>query len=249
MKTQVETPADIANYYKKNSVANNYIKKRFTDPINALEHQKQVSVINKIIFETNSKKILEFAPGPARLTAELEVENGTSIDISKSMLEIAQKRMKDLGKKWHFRQGDIFKLTLKEQYDLVFAFRFFLHFKRQERDKIYSKVRESLRDEGFLVMEVMNCKVVKLLRKILGRSKYFVYDEIYTKTEFVKEIELNGFRLLKLYPVLSNFWLQAIISRPLKIIGFRNSAFKLVSFFERNRSKNPYEWVALCQKK
>ena len=71
MKTQVETPADIANYYKKNSVANNYIKKRFTDPINALEHQKQVNVINKIIFETNSKKILEFAPGPARLTAEL----------------------------------------------------------------------------------------------------------------------------------------------------------------------------------
>jgi hypothetical protein len=246
----------VLDYYKKEEVAQGYIKKRFTEPLNFIEHNRQVDLINKIIANYNCNKILEFAPGPARLTAELNLENikeGISIESSSSMLKIAENRMKSNPnyQKWSFVNDDVFKYKNKnnQKYDLIFTIRFLLHFKAKERKKIYQQASNLLNDEGLLAFEVMNKNVVLPLRKILGKKRYFVYDKLYTKKEFKEEMENNGFRVIKMFPILKQFWMQALFSRPLKVIKMNNVARKIIFFLEKFRSNEPYEWIVLCQKK
>jgi SAM-dependent methyltransferase len=239
---------DVKNYYQKDDVAKKYITKRFTEPLNYVEHKKQVAIINKIIKLNNINNLLEFAPGPARLTTELNFQNGTSIDASASMLKIARKRMQDINKPWKFIEGDIFNLKLKTKFDFIFGIRFFLHFKYEERKKIYQQAHKILNSNGLLAFEVMNKEVVLPLRKILGKKRYFVYDELYLRKNFIKEMNSNGFKVVKMYPILRHFWWQTLLSRPFKIFKLNNQAIKLISHFEKYKTNKPYQWIALCQK-
>ncbi len=240
---------EVKEYYQNETVADRYITKRFSEPLNYLEHQRQVQILNSIIKSSAAQQILEFAPGPARITAEIEKEGGTSIDSSKQMLNVARERMEKTGKKWTFKEGDILNLDLQEKYDLIFSFRFLLHFHQEERKKIYQQARKGLKKNGYFVFEVMNKEVVLPLRRMMGNKKYFVYDKLYQKKEFIAEMEQNGFRVIRLYPILSHFWLQALFSRPFKIAGWKKMAKKTIVFWEKFESNQPYEWVALCQKK
>jgi SAM-dependent methyltransferase len=246
---KIDKPKEVGDYYKKESVVKEYIEKRFTDPLNILEHKKQVKLVNKIIRDTYSSTVLEFAPGPARLTAELKIEGGVSYDLSNNMLRLARKRMRKTGRKWSFKQGNIFDLKLNGRYDLIFSIRFFLHFKKYEREKLYLQVKKFLKKDGYLVIEVMNRNTVLPLRNLVGKNKYFVYDKLYTKHEFIHEMEINGFKVLMLYPILTSFWIQVLLSRPFIFLKMRTIATWLIFFLEKNKSKDPYEWVALCQKK
>ncbi len=245
----ISTPAEVQQHYQDEEVAENYLATRFTEPLNVIEHERQVSILNTIIRENNCQKILEFAPGPARLTAELLVNGGTSIDSSATMLTIARNRMKQAGKKWNFVQGDLLTMDLKAEQDLVFSFRFWLHFHQEERDKIYAQARRALRPGGYLVFEALNRNIVLPLRKLLGMKRYNVYDHLYTRQELLAELENNGFRVRHLYPILSRFWIQAGCSRPLKLLHLKKCAVNLIRFGERFESSEPYEWVVLAQKK
>ena len=187
---------DVTKYYQSKDDVKGYIDKRFTDPINVVEHSKQVVLLNKIILERNINKILEFAPGPARITTQLVRENGLSIDSSDEMLKLARKRMDAIGKRWTFKKGDIFKFKSKVKFDLIFGFRFFLHFRRQKRMELYKTASGLLKKNGYLVFEVMNKPIVKPFRNMLGNKKYFVYDKLYTRREIVRELEEGGFRLV-----------------------------------------------------
>ncbi len=253
MKVKIAERSEVEHYYKNADVAEHYITKRFTDPLNVIEHKRQVAILNKIIKDQKCTAVLEFAPGPARVTAELDIENGTSIESSPSMIKIAKQRMKQQKKKWNFIQGDVFnRHTYKEvqkKYDLVFCFRFLLHFKYNERKTIYQQAQATLKEDGYFVFEVMNKDVVLPLRRILGKKRYFVYDKLYTKKEFIREMEENGFQVVALYPVLTHFWLQTVFSRPCNILKMKRTAEKIVFFFEKFPSRQPYEWIAVCQKK
>jgi ubiquinone/menaquinone biosynthesis C-methylase UbiE len=246
---RITNAKDVTQYYQQEDVAEGYIDKRFTEPLNVIEHQRQVTILNKIIRNNNIQNVIEFAPGPARLTSELQIENGISIDASESMLTIARRRMNNIGKKWTFIKDDILNLQYNNKHDLVFSFRFFLHFKSDERKKIYEQASSVLHPEGLLVFEVMNKEMVLPLRKLLGKKRYFVYDKLYHKNELIKELSENGFELVALYPVLKHFWLQAFFSRPWKICGLQKQAIRSVAFFEKFKTRNPYEWVAVCQKR
>ena len=250
-KDEISTPHDVKNYYQQQEVAENYIEKRFTEPLNIIEHQRHVALLNEIIAKFHCQKILEFAPGPARVTAELAAAGGTSIDSSGSMLALAQQRMQHAGKKWNFVEGDILNLNLnlKQRYDLVFCIRFLLHFQELEREKIYQQAALALRPGGYLVFEAMNKKVVLPLRRLLGKRRYVIYDKLYQKEELREELEKNGFRVVKLSPLLNHFWSQAFFSRPLKILGLKKTAQRWINFLEQFPSENPYEWLVLCQKK
>ena len=239
---KIERPEHIEQYYQSQKVADDYIRKRFTDPLNRVEHKSQVQVLNKIIHERGVVSVLEFAPGPARVTVELEIERGTSVDSSGPMLEIARERMRQRGKKWRFVRANILTLKPLKQVDIVFTFRFLLHFHHEKRVQIYQQAKKFLNPHGYLVFEAMNARVVRPLRFFLGRHRYRVYDKLYSKKELIRELNKNGFKVIKLYPVLSHFWLQALLSRPTK-----NES--IVRFFERFPSSHPYEWIVLCRKK
>ena len=160
--------------------------------------------------------------------------------------------MKEKRKKWNFVLGDVFKLhndkQLHKKYDLVFCFRFLLHFKYNERKTIYQQAHTALKENGHLVFEVMNKDVVLPLRRILGMKRYFVYDKLYHKKEFIREMEENGFQVVALHPVLAHFWLQTVLSRPLKMLGMRTMAEKSIALLEKFLSTQPYEWIAVCRK-
>ncbi len=260
---EITHPEQVRKYYQNKKVAEGYIAKRFREPLNQWEHRKQALILNKIIKDTQAKNILELASGPARITTELEAEGGTSIDASREMLRLARKRMKERGKRWTFLQGDILDWEKikdlipgrkhkegksQEKIDLIFSLRFFLHFQRREREKFYRQAGRLLKDGGYLVFEVMNKKTVLPLRRLLGIKRYFVYDKLYSKMEFLAEMEANGFKVLRLYPVLNHFWLQALLSRPLKFLGGKEAAVKVIAGLEEFPSNNPYQWIALCQK-
>ena len=239
---------DVAKYYQSTLVADEYIQKRFSDPLNQVEHQRQVEILNKIILQYKVKDVLEFAPGPARVTAELEVEEGISIDSSSQMLALARARMQQRGKRWNFQEGDVFNLRVNRTFDLVFCFRFLLHFQAKDRKRIYEQSKKVLRPGGLLVCEVMNTRIIHPLRMLLGKKRYLLHDQLYTQREFQKEMEEQGFRVLRMYPVLNHFWLQAALSRPLLFLGLKGAARSLVFEGEQWISSQPYEWVAVCQK-
>jgi hypothetical protein len=95
----------------------------------------------------------------------------------------------------------------------------------------------------------MNKTVVNPLRVLLGKSRYIVYDKLYTKQEIIQELEENNFTVIKMYPILNHFYTQSLLSRPFKLLKKHHHAEKIISFFEKITSSQPYEWIILAQKK
>jgi len=245
---QIDNKDELIEYYTRENIVNKYIGKRFVEPIFIVEHKKQVSFVNYAINKYNLKNPLELAPGPARLTIEIKSEKGVGLDSSERMLRVAEKRMAQLKKKWKFVKGDAFNLKFNSQFDLVFSFRFITHFKEKERLKLYSQIRKALKKDGYLVFEAYNEKKVRIVRSFVGKKKYPVYDKLYSEPELIGELTKNGFKVIKVSPVISHFWTQMFISKFLSFFKLNKLSKDIISKIERIKSKNPYEWVILCQK-
>ena len=250
----IKSPEEVKKYYQEQKTAKDYINRRFTEPLNVIEHEQQIFFLNHTIKKTNSKNIVEFAPGPARVTVDLDITNitrGLSLDASKSMLSIAKERMQNANKRWQFKQADLLstRLNLKTKADLIFCFRFLLHFHPKERTIIYQQAKSNLKENGFLIFEAMNKTTVKPLRFLLGKKRYFVYDKLYTKEELKKELSQNGFKVLKLHPIIKRVYLQSLLSRPFKLLRQNKTAEKIIRQVEKIPSTQPYEWIVVAQKK
>ncbi len=248
---EIWKPDQVKEYYREKNTVDEYIRNRFNEPLNKVEHLRQVTILNDIIEKNDCKFVVEFAPGPARVTTEIKTGEGVSIDSSENMLELAKERMKKKGKKWKFIHADILnsQLKLSKKADLLFCFRFLLHFQKGDRAKIYRQAANILKKEGLLVFEAMNGKIVHPVRKILGKKRYFIYDHLYDKPELFLELEQNGFKIIRLYPVLKHFKTQAILSRPLKFMNLNLEAERVIREIEKIPTSDPYQWVVLCQKK
>ena len=82
--------ADLRDAYRDETVARSYIERRFREPLGALLHGRQVDVVKEAIRRIGPRQVLEIAPGPARLTAEiapgLTIGSLTLADASAQML-------------------------------------------------------------------------------------------------------------------------------------------------------------------
>jgi ubiquinone/menaquinone biosynthesis C-methylase UbiE len=174
------------------------------------------------------------------------------LDNSAAMLALAKRRLKEAGLEhlWEIKQGNAFELeNLRRQFSFLFTFRFLRHFCLDERSRLYSSIRACLRPSGWLMFDVVN----KTLRDQLD-AKYprktgelEVYDETYTPDTFRQEMKEYGFRVLRLTPVLKHFPLQSWASYQL---NHRLKALSsvLVRSIESIPSRQPLEWIALCQR-
>jgi ubiquinone/menaquinone biosynthesis C-methylase UbiE len=239
--------------YEDVEVAETYIRQRFGHAWGKLLHQKQVVEVNNVIQATKPENILEIAPGPARLATELKgVRRGVMLDNSAAMLVLAKRRLKEAGLEhcWEVEQGNAFDLgNFQRQFSFLFTFRFLRHFCLDERSRLYSSIGACLRPGGLLMFDVVN----KTLRDQLD-TKYprktgelEVYDETYTPNTLRQEMKEYGFRVLRLTPVLKHFPLQTWTSFRL---DHRLSALSsvLVRSIEHIPSRQPLEWIALCQR-
>jgi ubiquinone/menaquinone biosynthesis C-methylase UbiE len=239
--------------YEDVEVAETYIRQRFSHAWGKLLHQKQVVEVNKVIQATKPENILEIAPGPARLATELQgVRRGLMLDNSMAMLALAKRRLEEAGLEhlWEVEQGNAFDLeNFRRQFSFLFTFRFLRHFCLDERSRLYGSIRACLRPSGLLMFDVVN----KTLRDQLDAKQprktgeLEVYDETYTPDTFGQEMKEYGFRVLRLTPVLNHFSFQSWISYQLDH-RLRALSSVLVRSIENIPSRQPLEWIVLCQR-
>jgi SAM-dependent methyltransferase len=240
--------------YEDVTVAEEYINQRFSHAWGRLLHRKQVAAVNHILATERIDHLLEIAPGPARLSAELKgVRRGMMVDNSEAMLAVAKRRLDAAGVShlWDVQVGNAFELEkLEKRFSFIFTFRFIRHFGPEDRARLYRSIALCLQPGGFLMFDVVN-EVVR--EKIDSRSpsrpqgELDVFDETYSHASFVQEMNKYGFEVIQFVPTIKHFFLQSWISDRL---GFRfpKLSFASVAGLESIPSRAPLEWIALCQK-
>jgi len=250
MNMKINSPEAIRNYYRKRRVASDYLEERFTKPIYFVAHKRQVEIINRWIDKRKPQRILEIAPGPARIIPELSVNEGTAIDCSKEMLDLAKKRAKDAGKKWEFFQGDAFDLPFEDNsFDFIFSFRFIRHFELCDRIRLYKEIRRVLKDDGILAFDAINYNTAKIVRKILGEKRYKIYDELYKRENLIDEMKKNDFQVIAMEGVMKHFFTEILISKVSTFLGIDKIGKRIIFRLDGIEGKNPLEWAVICKKK
>jgi len=248
----VKKASEVKEYYEDKSVVKDYSKKRFGDILGSFQHISQIDTVNHHINTTKSAKVLEIACGPARLTKDIfPLEEGVAIDTSEEMLKEARKVMNESNKKnkWRFVKNDAFNLNFKkDEFDLIFTFRFIRHLHLKERVKIYDSIKKFMKPNGVLIFDVVNRRKNVPIRKIIGEKKYAVYDVMYSEKEFKKEMKSNGFKVIDIIPMTKFFFMQWFIAKIFQAIRLRNVGMFFLKFLELLPSNNPLEWIAICKK-
>jgi ubiquinone/menaquinone biosynthesis C-methylase UbiE len=246
----INTREDLKLLYQEDHIIEPYIDERFSKPLGRVQHCCQVDCVNRIIEEYNVKNVLEIACGPARLTAEIKgFVKGFALDSSDTMLEVAKSRTsKKLA--WQFVKGDAFQLNFKNKFDLVYSFRFIRHLKLEDRDKVYNQVKNVLVSKGLLIFDAIRYEKPLFLRKHESGGKILVYDKVYkNKAKLQAELKAAGFELVKLYPCIEHFYIQAFFSRISHILKNDLLGIRIIQFLEKIKTGHPLEWIVLCQKK
>jgi ubiquinone/menaquinone biosynthesis C-methylase UbiE len=241
----IDQPADLKTYYQDRRVVSEYIRRRTAQPLNGMLHARQVRFLNQVIARRAPRTVLEVAPGPARLTAELiPVPLGLGADFSPGMLQSARERVRAAGRSWHFLRADAFSLPFADaRFDLIFSLRFVRHFTEPERTKLYAELRRILRPGGALVIDAQN----RTVRTADHVSRHAVYDELYTREGLDAELRQCGFQLRELHGIINHHGLQRAINR-LRTIGLGSAARLLIETLERLPSRQPSTWMVLCER-
>ncbi len=242
----LDQPAELQTYYRDPTVVGSYLRRRTAQPLNGLLHRAQVRFINQVIRELHPARMLELAPGPARLTAELQFRGlGVAVDASAPMLEAARARLREHGGNWTLLQGDAFALPLADQsVDLVLTLKLIRHFRFAERLRLYNEIRRVLKPTGALVIDAQNRAVSLAHRMQKGIGQYPIYDALYDREELIAELEAVGFSVVRLDGLLRHFTVQARINR-LRRLGLTAVARGLLAIIEALPGNNPSTWMVL----
>ena len=139
----VQTP------YQRDDIAEDYIHSRYgRDPFGRALHERQARLLRKVVSRQQVRKLLEIAPGPARLTVyAAATEYAYGVEQSAAMLRLAKARVAEFGVDgWRFVRGDAFHLPLGEDtFDFVMCFKLIRHFARADRLALLAEIRRVLR--------------------------------------------------------------------------------------------------------
>jgi ubiquinone/menaquinone biosynthesis C-methylase UbiE len=247
---RISSVDDIKGFYNDPEVVGKYLEKRTAQPLNSVLHKLQVTFIKQVIESCSVMRVLDLAPGPARLSAEFNSPPlAVALDFSPNMLREARRRIVDCGQRWHLVQGDGYHLPFAtESFDLVYSVRFIRRFDRPQRDKLYAEIKRALRPEGFFIMDAQNRLVALPHRMSLGLERYPIYDELFLRDELVRELEENGFRVKQVEGMMRCFALQRWLNR-LRRYRLSGLARVIIRALEYTNDRNPSTWMVLCQKK
>ncbi|HYR95512.1 MAG TPA: class I SAM-dependent methyltransferase [Candidatus Binatus sp.] len=241
----IRDKGELQAFYDDPEVVSTYLR-RTSRPIGAVLHERQVAFLNGLIRDLAPERVLEIAPGPARLSAELDpVPVAVGMDFSPRMLADAGRRIRERGLRWNLVRGDGFALPFATgTFDLVFSVRFVRRFEPEPRQKLYGEIRRVLRPGGHLVLDAQNRLVAGPHRE--GRTGYPVYDELWLRDELVSELESAGFAVRHLEGIMRRFRWQWQVQR-LQRFGVGALARTIIRALERTPDDNPSTWMMLCQ--
>lgn len=241
----IRSKSGLAEFYDDPRVVETYLERK-AQPLGAVVHARQVGYLNRVIGELAPARVLELAPGPARLSAELrQVPVAVGMDFSPRMLLEARRRTRERGLRWQLVRGDGFALPFaSESFDLVFSVRFVRRFEHAARNRLYTEIRRVLRPGGHLVLDAQNRLVAGPHRE--GRKGYAVYDELWRRDELVAELEAAGFTVRHLEGIMRRFSWQWRLHR-LRRFRLGAPARVLIRALEWTSDANPSTWMALCR--
>lgn len=244
--SQIDQRDELKAYYADRDVVAEYLMRRTGQPLNGVLHRTEVAFLNRVVCERRPNRVLEIAPGPARLSAELRFEGrGVAVDASPEMLRVARNRLRALGREWLLSRADAFELPFADQsFDLVYTLKFVRHFRLPDRRRLYREVRRVLGPSGAFVMDAQNRAVSLPHRQKKGIENYPIYDVLYERAELVGELEEAGFRLVRIDGILNHFGMQQQINR-LRLVGLSGVARAVIQLLERIPTRNPSTWMLL----
>jgi SAM-dependent methyltransferase len=240
----------IKQEYCRTDVAEAYVDGRFEDDsLGRALHREQVDVLHEIFAHVSPTRVLEIAPGPARISVEIpRAPFRCAIEQSPAMLEVAGRRLKqrEATPPWRLVRGDGFQLPVADgQFDLAMTFRFVRHFPERERRQLFDEIRRVLRPGGRLVMDVPNHPMYAWWFAKMGIDHARVDDYWFVEDAFRKEMREAGFGIERLEPMVANLPLQHLISARLaqlpRLASLASGAVRRVA------RRWPLEWMACCQ--
>jgi len=239
--------ADIQEAYRDDAVARRYVAARFEQPLGALLHARQAAYLIREIRRRQPAKVLEIAPGPARLTTDVAAATGvrpTLVDASRQMLAEAAQRMAARGLAARCIHGDAFSLPFGRQFDCVYSFRLIRHFGDSDRRRLYSEIQRVLRPGGFVVFDAVNEVISSPIRRADPASHQH-YDALFTRNGLIGELQAAGFRVLDLHGVQHHYG----ILRRLQVFAAPRSAALARAAMELvdRLGGRPLEWIVMCQ--
>lgn len=239
---------ELQKYYQDQRVVDEYLRRRTAQPLNNLLHRSQVGFLNSVLRDHKPARVLEIAPGPARLTAELDFGGSVvAMDYSPAMLRTARARLRERGRGWSVLRGDAFTLPFAPgSFDMVFTLKFVRHFQPEDRQRLYREIRRVLRPGGFFVLDGQNRAISLPHREKKGLERYPIYDVLYDRDEMIREFEAADFRVLRVDGMVNHFALQQQLNR-LRRVGLAAVASALIRAAEYVPTRNPSTWMVLNQ--
>jgi ubiquinone/menaquinone biosynthesis C-methylase UbiE len=241
---------EIRDAYRSDSVAKAYIAERFRQPLGAALHARQAAALLRVIREAKPDRILELAPGPARLTVDvIRAFTGqlVMVDNSMQMLREARKR---LGSQtgWRTAQADAFALPFRSEFDMVYSFRLIRHFDVAERAALYRQIAQVLKPNGLLVFDAVNRMVSEPLRARAAPGEYQHFDALLEPDQLHQELREAGFHVDSLEGVQHSF---GALQRVQVLIAPRapRLARQLIAAIDRLGRGEPLEWIVVCRRR
>jgi ubiquinone/menaquinone biosynthesis C-methylase UbiE len=245
----IQSVGGIQAFYDDPTVVESYLDRRTAQPLNSVLHERQVSFLNDVITELKPWRMLEVAPGPGRLSAEvLPVPVPVGIDASPRMLVEARRQTRAHHRPhWSFIHGDGFRLPFADGvFDLAYSVRFVRRFERERRSVIYREIRRVVRPGGHVVFDAQNRLVAEPHRSARGLDRYPVYDELYLRDELVAELEAAGLAPVRIEGIMRRFTWQWRLNR-LRRFRLGPAARVLIRALEHAPDANPSTWMVLCK--
>jgi ubiquinone/menaquinone biosynthesis C-methylase UbiE len=245
----LKKPDEIRGAYSDTATAEEYVDRRFTSAWGSVMHAAQVKTVNDVIQAHRVERVLELAPGPARLSRDVSgFLRGYLCEFNDSMLQVARRRLRDAAARWHLVRGDAFHLPFQDSasLDLVYTFRFIRHFEAADRSALYRQIHGVLKPGGLFIFDAVNDRVGRPARTRDDPANCPVFDEFYTRASLQAELVAHGFTTIALVDVIRHMTLQQRIQ---VLIGPRSNglARRLISLLERVPG-DPLEWVVVCRK-
>jgi ubiquinone/menaquinone biosynthesis C-methylase UbiE len=241
-------PDEIRDYYRDRDVVARYLERRTGQPLNGALHHAQVRLLQELIATRAPRCVVEIAPGPGRLTAELALPAlGLACEFSEGMLAAAHERVSPHAG-WRFARADAFQLPVRTATaDLAFTLRFIRRFQLAERQRLYAEIHRILRPGGLLVLDAQNRAVALPHRQQRGLERYPVHDELYDQAQLESELTAAGFRVARVAGMIRHARVQRSLNR-LRRFHLASLARVLIDAVEMVPGANPSTWLVVCER-
>ena len=246
----IEGRSELQQAYRDNAVAESYVRERFDSPLGSLLHRRQTAVVRAAALQHKPARVLEIAPGPARLTRDLvnDLERVLLLDASVQMLNEARRQLdsRSNGRVIGYVQADAFNLPLFTPFDLIYSFRLIRHFERDDRLRLYRQIAAVLTPGGRFIFDAVNRSVSEPIRRARP-DEHRHFDALLDLQELRQEIADSGLVVESVKGVQHHY---AALMKCQVYIAPRSRALAatLMEAIERTPGGEPLEWIVTVRR-